>query len=100
MPEDLPSHYDILGVARDAGAVEIRAAYLKLVKIYHPDRASSARKDAALRIFQMITEAYATLSRPEARKTYDATLPRLPGGKANDNGHGRILDKILGAIWR
>lgn len=86
MPEDTPSHYDILGVARDAGAIEIRAAYLKLVKIYHPDRASPARRAAALQIFQMITLAYATLSKPEARKKYDSTLRPL-GGAMNDNAH-------------
>ncbi len=99
MPEDTPNHYDILGVARDAGTIEIRAAYLKLVKIYHPDRASPARKAASLQIFQMITLAYATLNKPETRRKYDETLPCVTKPTANDNKHGHFWEKILSSIW-
>lgn len=85
-------HYEILGLSRHATPMEIREAYLALVKIYHPDLAIPARKGAAVQIFQMITAAYATLSKPSARRRYDAELPPEmplpPPSMANDNRDG------------
>lgn len=89
IPSNL-TYYDILGVARTASEGDIRMAYMKLVKIYHPDLARPSRRKASLQIFQLITAAYAALGKPHARREYDATLaaqdaPELP---VNDNGDG------------
>ena len=61
-------HYAVLGVERGASADEIRSAYRKLARQYHPD--VSAAADAAAR-FKEVTQAYEILSDPERRQRYD-----------------------------
>jgi DnaJ-class molecular chaperone len=61
-------YYEVLGVGRNATAEEIRKAYRRLARKYHPD--VNTEPDAAQR-FAEITEAYDVLSDPERRKTYD-----------------------------
>ncbi len=61
-------HYAVLGVERKATADEIRSAYRKLARQYHPD--VSAAPDAAAR-FKEVTQAYEILSDPEKRQRYD-----------------------------
>ena len=59
-------YYQILGVRPDASQAEIKRAYRKLAKRFHPD---AARDDPRKKqIFQEIAEAYAVLSDPEARR--------------------------------
>ncbi len=64
-------HYLVLGVPRTADAAEVRAAYIGLVKRYHPDVAAGD-PELALANFRLISEAYATLADPERRAAYDA----------------------------
>ena len=61
-------YYKILGVSRDAKLTEIRAAYRKLAKQYHPD--VSKEKDAEEK-YKEINEAYEVLKDPEKRQKYD-----------------------------
>lgn len=61
-------YYDILGVARDAGADKIKSAYRSMARKYHPDVNKSS--DATEK-FREATEAYEVLSDPEKRKLYD-----------------------------
>jgi curved DNA-binding protein len=61
-------YYQTLGVARDATAEEIRKAFRKLARKYHPD--VSREVDAELRMKE-VNEAYAVLSDPEKRAAYD-----------------------------
>ncbi|HEX9794621.1 MAG TPA: molecular chaperone DnaJ [Planctomycetota bacterium] len=61
-------YYEVLGVARDAEADAIKAAYRKLALQYHPDRNKEA--DAEDR-FKEAAEAYAILSDPDKRAAYD-----------------------------
>lgn len=61
--------YDILGVARGAGADEIKKAYRKLAIKYHPDKNPGDK--AAEESFKEAAEAYEVLSSPEKRQRYD-----------------------------
>lgn len=61
-------YYEVLGVSRDASGKEIRSAYRKLAREYHPD--VSSEPDANER-FQEIGEAYTVLSDTDRRARYD-----------------------------
>src|SRR5581483_3053295 len=75
MPESL---YDTLGVAKNASADELKKAYRKLVRQYHPDR-NPGDADAERR-FKEIQQAYDVLSDPEKRKQYDTFGSRNGAG--------------------
>ncbi len=62
-------YYEVLGVARDADAAEIRRAYRKMAVQYHPDR--NPNDPAAEDRFKECAEAYEVLSDPDKRQTYD-----------------------------
>lgn len=61
-------YYKVLGVARDASQEEIKRAYRKLARKYHPD--VSKERDAESR-FKEVGEAYEALGDPEKRAAYD-----------------------------
>lgn len=63
-------YYSILGVDKKASTEEIKKAYRKLVKKYHPDSGESNSKSKEK--FQEISEAYEVLKDDEKRKKYDA----------------------------
>ena len=62
-------YYEVLGVAKDASADDIKKSFRKLAVKYHPDR--NQGDSAAEEKFKEINEAYAVLSDPEKRKKYD-----------------------------
>merc|ERR1712142_216576 len=62
------AYYQVLGLPRDAKQSDVKAAYFKLAKIYHPD---VCHEDDAREIFDKITEAYATLIDLTQRYFYD-----------------------------
>ncbi len=61
-------YYDILGVPRQASADDIRKAYRRLARKYHPDVNKAAGAEAR---FKEIAEAYEVLGDPAKRKRYD-----------------------------
>src|SRR4051794_3546446 len=61
-------YYEVLGVPRDSNAEDVRRAYRKLARRYHPDVNKEA--DAEDR-FKEVSEAYEVLSDPEKRERYD-----------------------------
>tara|TARA_B110000285_G_scaffold166260_1_gene185764 strand:- start:77 stop:997 length:921 start_codon:yes stop_codon:yes gene_type:complete len=67
----MPSHYEILGISKDASEIEIKKAYRSASLKYHPDRNSS--KEAVTKI-QEINEAYEILSDKDKKKEYDNQL--------------------------
>ncbi len=67
MTQDL---YAILGLKRGASDDDIRQAYRKLAKQYHPDRNPGDKR--AEEMFKKISGAFAILGNPEKRKRYDA----------------------------
>ena len=58
--------YKTLGVKRDANQVQVKEAYLKLARQYHPDKMPDA-----LEYFTHVTKAYETLGDPHKRAVYD-----------------------------
>lgn len=69
-------YYEILGVKRDASADEIKKAYRKLARQYHPDVSKDPQGEAK---FKDLSEAYKALKDPEAREAYDRLGRHRPG---------------------
>ena len=65
---DFKDYYSIMGVERDASQDEIKRAYRKLARRYHPDVSKEADAEAR---FKDLGEAYAVLKDPEKRAAYD-----------------------------
>ena len=89
--------YEALGVPRKADGEEIKRAYRKLAREFHPDR--NPGDAAAEARFKEIQGAYDTLSDPEKRKQYDAggAFGGLGGGRGFPGGGGFAAD--LGDIF-
>ena len=88
--------YEILSVASDADAEDIRSAYHALARKYHPDRFQSAEYSPSLKqgvetLFTQIVGAYSTLGNVDARARYDETRRRDTGG-AVAGGHTRAAE--------
>src|SRR5215813_10765543 len=69
MPVQYRDYYEILGVPRTASDAEIKKAFRKLAREYHPDVAKDKKK--AEEKFKEINEAYEVLGDPVKRKKYD-----------------------------
>lgn len=78
---DFKDYYATLGVARDAKADEVKRAYRKLARKYHPD--VSKEPDAEAR-FKEVAEAHEALIDPERRAAYDEMLLRHERGQPFD----------------
>lgn len=73
---EFKDYYQTLGVARDAPADDVKRAFRKLARKYHPD--VSKEPDAGKRMAE-INEANAVLSDPEKRAAYDQLGQHAPG---------------------
>ncbi len=101
-----PDVYEILGVSKEASQDEIKSAYRKLAKKYHPDANSNG--EASADKFKEATMAYEILSDPQKRATYDrygfdAFDPSKAGngyggfGFEDLSGFGDLFDILFGS---
>lgn len=96
------SLYDTLGISPNASADEIKKAYRKLARKYHPDICKEPECEEK---FKEINAAYEILSDPEKRKQYDQYGDAMFGGQnfhdfAQQNFQGGVdLDEILRSIF-
>ena len=78
---DKRDYYEVLGVSKDASDDEIKSAFRKLAKKYHPD---ISKEENAEQKFKEVQEAYEVLGDPNKRKTYDqfghAAFDQAAGG--------------------
>lgn len=102
-------YYETLGVGRDASADEIKSAYRKLAKKYHPDL--NKGDEGAAQKFKEVNEAYQVLSDDQKRRQYDTfgTADGNAGGFGGQGGFGGfegfggfgdIFDNIFGGGMR
>ncbi|AKI97087.1 molecular chaperone DnaJ [Kosmotoga pacifica] len=93
-------YYEILGIARDASKDDIKRAYRKLVKQWHPDAYKGDNKKAAEEKFKEIQEAYEVLSDPQKRAMYDrfgyVGEPGYTGGGRTAGTSGGFFEDIFG----
>ncbi len=96
-------YYDVLGVPKSASADEVKSAYRRLARQYHPDVAKENPK-AAEEKFKEISEAYEVLADDEKRRRYDqlgfqgVETDFGPGGFSWQNfTHVGDLEDLLGA---
>ena len=88
------SYYDLFGVGRNASALQIRAAYLRLLKAHHPD--VSPDRDAG-DFIRLINSAYNALNDPTRRACYDNELAR-PSAKQTSGS--RFAPRRPTPTWR
>jgi molecular chaperone DnaJ len=81
-----PDYYKTLGVDKKATAEDIKKAYRKLARQYHPDR-NPGDKDAEAR-FKEISQAHDVLGDPEKRKQYDSGSGTFATGAGPGGGFG------------
>jgi DnaJ-class molecular chaperone len=71
MPANERDYYAVLGVPRNASQDDIKKAYRRLARQYHPDLHSGAKKADMEKKFKELNQANEVLGEPETRKKYD-----------------------------
>jgi hypothetical protein len=72
--KDEPNWYAVLGISRRASAQSVKDSFRRLVLLIHPDKTASRGAQEA---FQLVQEAYESLSSPGERRAYDQYLVKL-----------------------
>jgi tetratricopeptide (TPR) repeat protein len=77
------THYEVLGIARDATEAQVKEAYFRLAKRFHPDvhhdEALHDLRDKLEAVFLRLGDAYEVLRNPRIRLSYERQLGPVPG---------------------
>jgi hypothetical protein len=103
----MATHYDILGIARDADEAAVRTAYRRLIKLFHPDVAG----DPGTVMTKLINEAMDVLTNSGQRATYDQELdyadskpsepePKPKSGTSTPRSSQRERSVPTADVWR
>lgn len=93
----MSDYYELLGVTQDASAEEIKRAFRKLARRYHPDVAGDDPEAEAR--FKEIARAYETLRDPDRRRQYDMFGEQGVGGAAGDPFAGVSISDLFDAFF-
>ena len=102
-------YYEVMGLGRDASAEDIKRAYRRLARKYHPD---VSKEPNAEERFKEVGEAYEVLRDPEKRAAYDALGTRQPGeefrpppdwrfehaGDSPGGAHSDFFEQLFGGL--
>ncbi len=92
------NHFEVLNVAEDASADDVRKAFMTLAKTYHPDKVGRRSPDLielAGKAFARISESHDILASPEKRQVYLAQLRRNRGQQVGN--HSQEVSRLLTA---
>ena len=83
MEQRKKSHYEILGIHPNSTQKEIKEAYYKLSKVYHPDISKEKDTEEMTEKFRLVTDAYEVLGNYKLRKLYDKGILSSASGLAH-----------------
>ena len=98
----MTTHYHTLGIPTNATTERVKQTYRALVKKFHPDvfpSESNAQAEAQRRI-RDINVAYAVLSDPERRESYDAKLNIRTNNKHEISNNKNVMEQVPGRCSR
>ncbi len=87
------SYYEVLGVSKTASDDEIKQAYRKLAKKYHPDL--NPGDEAVANLFKEVNEAYEVLSDPQKKAAYDKPTSSSSSSGGGFGGAGSFFDDFV-----
>ncbi|RYE06237.1 MAG: molecular chaperone DnaJ [Rickettsiaceae bacterium] len=92
-------YYEVLGVEKSISSTDLKKAYYKLAKKYHPD--SNPNDKAAVEKYKVINEAYDILKDEQKRKAYDSYGHNAfgQGGQSNQGGFHADINDIFGDFF-
>jgi hypothetical protein len=77
------NHFEVLGLGREATEAEVKAAYFRFVKQFHPDTVSELpeMREKVEAVFARLGAAFDVLGHPKTRAGYEASLPKPPAAE-------------------
>ena len=92
------NYYDILDLDRTASQGDIKRAFRRLAKEYHPDTTQDANKEAASRQLKRVMAAYRVLSNERERARYDVLLQTQLSSTAKETADDRSVREMAGNV--